>query len=161
MMKAAVLGFALLFSCAWLQAQDQTPQTQSPQTQSPETQPPQGQSPDMQSPQTQPPTDPSDQTSAPSQTPNGGQTTVKGCVRIAKDRFTLVDDSGNKYDLAGDTSTMNDHVGHQVQITGTVVQPDSNSTNTSVPQGSAMSQQTTLSVAAVQELSTECAGGSK
>ncbi len=47
-------------------------------------------------------------------------TTVEGCVGGSAGAYTLTDSSGKTYQLAGDTSKLADHVGHQMKITGTV-----------------------------------------
>jgi hypothetical protein len=47
------------------------------------------------------------------------QTTIQGCLSRSAGGFTLTDNSGTAYQLAGDTAKLTDHVGHQVEITGT------------------------------------------
>jgi hypothetical protein len=47
------------------------------------------------------------------------QTTVQGCLSGSAGGFTLTDSSGIAYQLAGDTAKLTDHVGHEVEITGT------------------------------------------
>lgn len=47
-------------------------------------------------------------------------TSVEGCVGGSAGAYTLTDSSGKTYQLAGDTSKLGDHVGHEVKITGTV-----------------------------------------
>src|SRR5437588_9895241 len=46
-------------------------------------------------------------------------TTVQGCLASSDGGFALTDKSGAKYDIAGDSATLKDHVGHEVEITGT------------------------------------------
>jgi hypothetical protein len=50
---------------------------------------------------------------------SSGSTTVEGCLGGSSGSYTLTDKSGTTYQLSGDTSKLADHVGHQVQITGT------------------------------------------
>ena len=59
---------------------------------------------------------------SPSQSAKGAstnRTTVQGCLTRSAEGFTLTDNSGTAYQLAGDTTKLTDHVGHQVEITGT------------------------------------------
>jgi uncharacterized protein DUF5818 len=48
----------------------------------------------------------------------GGQS-VEGCLQGSNGNFTLTDNSGTTYTLAGDTSKLTEHVGHEVRIKGT------------------------------------------
>src|SRR5436853_5515588 len=48
-----------------------------------------------------------------------GQTNVQGCLQGSNGSYTLTADSGTTYQLQGDTSKLDKHVGHEVQITGT------------------------------------------
>src|SRR5262245_12682491 len=93
MRKAYLITATLLLSCAWVVAQSSQ---QYPSSQ---------QQPDT------------------SQTATGAQDkaahTVEGCVGGSAGSYTLTDASGKTYQLAGDTSTLADHVGHTVQISGT------------------------------------------
>jgi len=45
--------------------------------------------------------------------------TIQGCLSRTDGGFRLTDNTGTKYELGGDTVTLNHHVGHEVQITGT------------------------------------------
>jgi hypothetical protein len=54
------------------------------------------------------------QSTSPSQT-----TTIQGCLGRTDGGFTLTDKAGARYDVTGDTATLDKHVGHEVQITGT------------------------------------------
>jgi hypothetical protein len=58
----------------------------------------------------------------PSQNAKGSsmnQTAVQGCLSRSSTGYTLTDKSGTPYQLAGDTSKLSDHVGHEVEIRGT------------------------------------------
>jgi len=47
--------------------------------------------------------------------------TVDGCLTKSSGTFNLLDKaSGNTYHLEGDTAKLEDHVGHTVQVTGTI-----------------------------------------
>jgi hypothetical protein len=53
------------------------------------------------------------------QTGSGGsRTTVSGCLNRSSDHYTLTDNSGTTYQLAGDTANLNEHVGHTIAVTG-------------------------------------------
>jgi Protein of unknown function (DUF5818) len=45
-------------------------------------------------------------------------TTIQGCLGRTDGGFTLTDKSGARFEVS-DTAMLNDHVGHEVQITGT------------------------------------------
>jgi len=49
---------------------------------------------------------------------DSSQTKVQGCVARGDNGYTLTDKAGTRYDLTGETAQLNDHVGHEVQITG-------------------------------------------
>src|SRR5438046_1404718 len=46
------------------------------------------------------------------------QNKVEGCLQGSDGNFTLSDSSGTTYQLQGDTAKLSEHVGHEVQITG-------------------------------------------
>src|SRR5512146_3137271 len=46
-------------------------------------------------------------------------TAVQGCLSHSGSGYTLTDKSGTTYQLTGDTSKLEKHVGHEVQIHGT------------------------------------------
>ena len=168
MIKATLFALTLLCSFTLLQAQNQptqtTPQSQPPdQSQSPN-QP--AQVPDQSQPpaQSQSPNQPAqspDQSQAPTQpaTAATSPTTVKGCVRIVTDHFTITDDSGTTYLLQGDTSNVSAHVGHEVQITGSSSNANSNSSSGNMPSGASQapqSQAPTLVVEKIQHIADSC-----
>ncbi len=57
--------------------------------------------------------------SSSSSSSSSGQTSVEGCLEGSNGSYTLTDKAGTKYQLEGDTSKLAEHVGHEVQITGT------------------------------------------
>jgi hypothetical protein len=99
MRKLSLITAILLLASAWMLAQSST----SPSQQYPSTAPSSAQD--------------AQQTA---QTAKEAATTVEGCVGGAAGAYTLTDSSGKTYQLAGDTSKLGDHVGHDVKITGTV-----------------------------------------
>src|SRR2546428_13291904 len=100
MPKTLLLALALVFSTAWLQAQDQYPSSVSSQPSASQSS--------------------SDQMNSTATGANAsGQTSVEGCLQGSNGNFILTDNSGTTYQLQGDTSKLNEHVGHEVRITGT------------------------------------------
>jgi hypothetical protein len=92
MRKFSLITAILLLSSAWMAAQSKDPTSA-------------GQDPA------------SAQQSDKSQTANAGQT-VDGCLSGAADTFKLTDATGKTYELTGDTSGLNENVGHQVRLWG-------------------------------------------
>jgi hypothetical protein len=65
----------------------------------------------------------------PSDKPTSAEaSTVQGCLQGSNGTFTLTDESGMTYQIQGDSSTLGEHVGHEVQITGTTQSASSDST---------------------------------
>src|SRR5882762_9451512 len=124
MPKTLMLTAILLLSAAWLQAQ------QDPQA---------GSSPSGASPTSSKQADSSKSGSSSSQS-------VEGCLQGSSGNFTLTDKSGTTYQLAGDTSKLSEHVGHEVEIKG--------STSESSP--TAAGGQQTLTVESVKQISKTC-----
>jgi len=129
-----MLAAILLLSAAWLQAQ-QYPQAGS-------------------SPSSANPTSSSQADS--SQSGSSSSQMVEGCLQGSNGSFTLTDNSGTTYQLAGDTSKLTEHVGHEVQIKG--------STSGASPAGSgagaAAGGQQTLTVESVKHVSKTCKSAS-
>ncbi len=93
---------------------------------------------------------PSGQTST---TPSSsGQTTVQGCLDRSGTNYTLTDKSGTKYQLTGDTSKLSEHVGHEVEITGTPGGAGA---------GASAHAQQTLDMSNLRHISETCSAGSK
>ena len=93
------------------------------------------------------------------------KTTVQGCLSGAAGNYSLTDNSGSTYQLAGDTSKLAEHVGHKVEITGTKASAGSPSSTApsggtatsggTAPSGGAGNQQT-LNVSSVKHISETC-----
>ncbi len=99
--------------------------------------------------------------SSQSQTSSSGQTPVRGCLSGSAGNYTLTSDSGQKYQLAGDTSKLADHVGHEVEITGTTAASSTaSSTGSAASNTSGSSSETTLNVSKVKHISTSCSSSS-
>ena len=115
MRKTYLIAAILLLSSVWAMAQT-TPSSQpanqgasSPSSTSPSQQPT---APDNSSTTTQ------TTTSQTTQTSSDSSTAIEGCLSGAAGNWTLTDQSGKAWQLAGDTSKLSDHVGHQVRIMG-------------------------------------------
>ena len=137
MRKLSLAAAILLLSSAWVLAQ--RPDTQNPTNSAPSASQP-GQQPDN-----------AQKQSGMSQT--GGQA-VEGCVSGSAGNFTLTDASGTTYQLAGDTSKVADHVGHQVQITGD--QAGGAGAPSSGAAGAAAGGSNTINVKKVKVISSSC-----
>src|SRR5215469_307211 len=73
------------------------------------------------------------------------ETKVEGCLSGSNGSYTLAAKDGTTYQLSGDTSKLSEHVGHDVQITGTTQASSSSgssSSGASSGQTSAASQPT-------------------
>jgi hypothetical protein len=134
MKKIGLITAILLLSSAWVLAQSST----SPAEQNPSGSSPSAQQPDK------------SQTGAQTATPDQSAQTIEGCLSGAADTFTLTDDSGKTYQLTGDTSQLNDNVGHRVRISGAA---GSTGGGEKITAGGA---QATFGVKQVKSLSTTC-----
>jgi len=83
-----------------------------------------------------------------------GQTTVQGCLQGANGSYTLTDNTGMTYQLQGDNSKLRAHVGHEVQVSGSIAPASSASS----PAGAstAGTQQVILEVHNMKHISTTC-----
>lgn len=91
----------------------------------------------------------------------GSQTTVVGCLNGSSGSYTLTSSNGKTYQLTGDTAQLQDHVGHKVQIKGSVSPSSASSSGTgssasSKPSDTASSNQATLSVSSMKHISKTC-----
>jgi len=160
MRKASLITAILLLSAVWAVAQTSpsspqstTPGTSSQQPTSPSTSPSQQPSaPDTTSTQTT--------TTQTKETSTESGTGIEGCLSGSAGNFTLTDQSGKTWQLAGDTSKLSDHVGHQVRLTGTDTSasaaggPSSGATATGA--GAAAGSQSTFNVTKVKMISSSC-----
>ena len=94
-MRHLLLLSVLLLSASWAAAQNYPSQTSPSQTSSSQT--------------------------APSTA--GAQTTIQGCLSGSNGNYTLTDKKGKTYQLTGDASKLNEHVGHEIRVTGTATSP--------------------------------------
>ena len=93
----------------------------------------------------------------------GAERAVQGCLNNSDGQYTLTSDQGKTFMLAGDTSKLDQHVGHEVIITGT----RKSAGNTAEPSGEGagtMSNQAnrpTLDVISVKHVAETCKRGGK
>jgi hypothetical protein len=203
MRKAYLITAILLLSAVWVVAQTgSTPSSQAPtsstspatsgsQSTTPSSGYPQSTSPSSTSPSSQTPdtsstsTTTTQTTQTTSSSDNAGQS-IEGCLSGSAGNFTLTDQSGKTYQLAGDTSKLSDHVGHEVRITGSEGSGAGESASSSAPSGSSgtapstapsgtapsgtsasgsmgssASSQTTFNVKKVKMISSSCPAASK
>jgi Protein of unknown function (DUF5818) len=79
-----------------------------------------------------------------------GQKSIEGCLSGAANTFTLTDATGKTYELIGDTSGLNQNVGHQVRISGNL------DTTGGGGRISAAGEQALIEVKNVESLSDKC-----
>src|ERR1044071_10048079 len=122
MRKTFLITAILLLSAAWAVAQTSpsTPQSTTPETSSQQSTAPSSTSPSQQ-PATPDPSSTTTQTTTTqsTQTSSNSSTSIEGCLSGSAGNFTLTDQSGKSWQLAGDTSKLSDHVGHQIRLMGT------------------------------------------
>src|SRR5215467_693525 len=171
MRKTFLITAILLLSAAWAVAQT-SPST--PQSTTPGTSSQQSTSPSSTSPSQQPDTSSTTTqttTTQTTQTSNGNSTSIEGCLSGSAGNWTLTDQSGKTWQLAGDTSKLSDHVGHQVRLMGSdnsssasgssspsSSSPSSSSPSSSTPSSSAgaAGTQSTFTVNKVKMISSTC-----
>jgi hypothetical protein len=98
-------------------------------------------------------------------TPSNNPTvTVDGCLSGSGGSYMLKDkSSGTTYALAGDTSKLAKHVGHEVKITGTASSSGASSSSAanaaSSGDTSSMAGQSTLTIASMKHVAATCSAG--
>jgi hypothetical protein len=81
--------------------------------------------------------------------------TVEGCLSESNGNYMLATKSGTTYQLTGDTASLQAHVGHTIQVTGTSTSGESPMAgNHSMSKSADM--QPTLSVASFKHVSGSC-----
>jgi Protein of unknown function (DUF5818) len=168
MKKTFLITAILLLSAAWAVAQT-SPST--PQSTTPETSSQQSTAPSSTSPSQQPATPDTSSTTTQTtttqttQTSSNSSTSIEGCLSGSAGNWTLTDQSGKTWQLAGDTSKLSDHVGHQVRLMGSdnsssaSSSPSSSSPSSSAGAtgaGSASGTQSTFTVNKVKMISSTC-----
>ena len=168
MRKTYLITAILLLSVAWAVAQT-SPST--PQSTTPDASSQQSTSPSSTSPSQQPATPDTSSTTTQTtttqttQTSSNSSTSIEGCLSGSAGNFTLTDQSGKTWQLAGDTSKLSDHVGHQIRLMGTDNSSSasgSSSPSSSIPSSSAgatgagTSSGATFTVNKVKMISSTC-----
>src|SRR5437868_3837471 len=122
MRKTYLITAILLLSAVWAVAQTSpsSPQSTTPGTSSQQSTPPSSTSPSQQpaTPDTSSTTTQTTTTQS-TQTSTDSANSIEGCLSGSAGNWTLTDQSGKTWQLAGDTSKLSDHVGHQVRLMGT------------------------------------------
>lgn len=136
MTKTLLLALTLLFSTAWLSAQNQP--SQNPDAQNP-------------SPQAVPMGSNSQETG---QTAN--RTSVEGCLQNANGNFTLTTSSGMTYMLQGDDATLSKHVGHEVRVMGMTSATGTTAGSATSNMGGGTNTEPMLKVEKLKHISTHC-----
>jgi hypothetical protein len=136
MQKVLTLTATLLLAATLGFAQDTT---QNPSTSSPQQNPQ----------QSMPAATPSDQTQ---------NMSITGCLNGSEGNYTLTDQTGTTYQLTGATSDLKQHVGHKVQLMGSVA---SSNTSASTPPSAGQTQSPsssgkTFNVASVKHMADTC-----
>jgi hypothetical protein len=83
---------------------------------------------------------------------SGTEHSVEGCLSSSGGNYMLTSDKGKTFMLAGDTSKLEEHVGHEVIITGTRKSASGESAGTMSNQGN----EPTIDVTAVKHISKTC-----
>ncbi len=165
MRKANLITAILLLSSVWVVAQT-TPSTSGNQSN------PSTTAPSQTSPSQQPDTSSTTQTTTTQTTQtttDSSSASIEGCLSGSAGNWLLTDQTGKTWQLAGDTSKLSDHVGHQVRIVGS----DNSGSGSTAPGGVGGSNapassgtgsagtQPTFSVKKVKMISSTCSTGSK
>jgi hypothetical protein len=93
------------------------------------------------------------QTSSEATAADPGGATIEGCLAGSSGNFTLTDSSGKKYQLAGDTAKLGEHVGHTLRVWGSEKGAGG---DTQGAAGSSGSAQPTFTVQKVKMVSPSC-----
>jgi len=157
MRKLATLTLMLLLAASLTWAQQSTtpsnPDTSATQSQTPS----QPSTPDTSATQSQTPSQPSSPTGASS------EETVQGCLSGSSGNYTLTDDKGTTYQLKGDDSMLQPHVGHQVAVAGKMKGSESSGgaeTGAASPSSSTSGGQV-IRVTSVQMIASTCSSTPK
>jgi hypothetical protein len=168
MRKTSLITAILLLSAVWAVAQTSP---SSPQSTTPGASSPQSTAPSSASPSQQPATPDTSATTTQTTTTQTTQTstdsasTIEGCLSGSAGSWSLTDQSGKTWQLAGDTSKLSDHVGHQVRIVGSDNSASNSSSGSmsgsSSGAGAASGSQSTFNVKKVKMISSTCSTTSK
>ena len=136
MRKTSLIAAILLLSAVWAVAQ--TSPSQQPAT---------------------PDTSSTTQTTTTQTTQSATETSIEGCLSGSAGNWVLTDQSGKTWQLAGETSALSDHVGHQVSIMGSDTSASATGPSgaaTATGAGAAAGAQPTFTVKKVKMISSSC-----
>jgi|SRR5579871_911819 hypothetical protein len=87
---------------------------------------------------------------------NAGQTTVEGCLSNSGSKYMLTDKHGKTFELMGDSSTLAEHVGHEIKVTGT---ESTGAASAGGNMGQTAGAERTIEVSSVKHISKTCKSG--
>jgi hypothetical protein len=87
---------------------------------------------------------------------NAGQATVEGCLSNSGGKYMLTDKHGKTYELMGDSSTLAEHVGHEIKVTGA---ESTGSASAGGNMGQTAGAERTIEVSSVKHISKTCKSG--
>jgi hypothetical protein len=157
MRKTSLITAILLLSAVWAVAQSTPstpPQSTTPSSSYPSTSP-------SQSSPSQSTTPDTSSTTTKSQTSSDSSTAIEGCLSGSSGSYTLTDQSGKAWQLAGDTSKLTEHVGHQVRVMGSdggssAASSSSGDASASGGSGASAGAASTFTVKKVKMISSSC-----
>ena len=159
MRKVYLIASILLLSSVWLVAQTSSSSSGSSQQPSATDQ----SSPSSTSPSQTSPSTTTTQTTTTQTTETSSGSSIEGCLSGSSGNFTLTDSTGKAWQLAGDTSKLTEHVGHQVRITGSEAgggaagsASSGAGAGSSASAGGASGSQSTFTVQKVKMISSSC-----
>jgi hypothetical protein len=94
--------------------------------------------------------------SSASSSASSGSMTVQGCLSGADGNYTLTDKSGTAYNLTGDTSRLQAHVGHTISVTGMTSSSGSTSGQSGSMSSPSDSSHPSLMVSSFKHVSPTC-----
>ncbi len=165
MRKVYLIASILLLSSVWLVAQT-SPSSSGSSSQQPSAT--DQSSPSSTSPSQSSPSTTTTQTTTTQTTETSNGNSIEGCLSGSSGNYTLTDSTGKSWQLAGDTSKLTEHVGHQVRITGSEAGggsasgsasssgAGSSASGSSGGSGSSSGSQSTFTVQKVKMISSSC-----
>ena len=90
------------------------------------------------------------------QTAASDQNTIQGCLSRNDAGYILTDTSGVSYQLSGSTQQLSDHVGHEIQVTGSVMKANPASSSSAAASGMA-----TIDVSKFKHVAASCSSPNK
>jgi Protein of unknown function (DUF5818) len=81
-------------------------------------------------------------------------TTVQGCLKTGAGRYSLTASDGTVYRLTGEANKLKDHVGHEIEVTGTPTVRTKSTTQEGA--ASTVSEQHVISVKSIKHIADTC-----